>query len=359
MRARDIIETVRRPGPVLQPWTLTLQEYYAAANKKNKSHDMSAYRTTVEKLNTYIRRSEFPHVLKRENGIDYCSHKEPLSYGEWEDPERMTGYRSVPPEEVKKQGLPDVAVSLAAFDGETCVGTAADEWGAVLYRVAEEYQGEGIGTNLGYLYRKIYPGKDSGGFTPAGAENFRRIHRRFVEDAWRAGKYKKAIAAGQMTQDRVDEIVNSTAPGESWLIAQQREKWDDEDPDLENKLSTFRSQHERKNGERFKQQLSQPPKPRDFSKTPRAQQERFAREIYRRAMASPYLQDKTDPEEVRQIILSDDKLGEWLWSKENASRTSENEVYDVYIPMIKRWVEQSAPAHAVVEALLNRETFAI
>ena len=349
--AEEIIETVRRKRDrLIKPWLMTWEEYYKLVNPDGKSHPSSAYNYTVDKL-SWVKRDKFPYRLKRVNGIDYMAQKESLRYMRDIDKHVRqkdgTPIEYMTPDEMKAADVPDTAVSLAAFDGDTCVGVAQDEWGCVLYAVADEYRGEGIGTTLGKLYRSIYPSKSSGGFTASGASAARRIHRQFVEDAWRTGKYRRAVAAGEVTQDRVDEIVDSASEG-NWMQAHQdaHPDWEHRgDEKQEAEIRDWVKAYRRKQGDAFRSKLAKPPEA-GSGDTPRAKKERIALELYRRAMASPYLSDNPDPEEVRQVILSDDKLGEWLWSKENEYWT--DELYDYYIP----WVQRKVKARAAVDKLL-------
>jgi GNAT superfamily N-acetyltransferase len=112
-------------------------------------------------------------------------------------------------EEVKRLGYQPYEFEFAIFEGETRVAMAQDEWGCMLIAVAKEYRGFGLGTLIGKLARTYEPGKTSGGFTPMGARNFARVHREFVRDALTSGLYSRMVRAGQITMDRVKEIVTS------------------------------------------------------------------------------------------------------------------------------------------------------
>ena len=65
-------------------------------------------------------------------------------------------------------------------DNNTVAGKTQDEWGALLVRVAEEYSGFGFGELLVSLHRKYVPHVDSGGFTPQGENNVKKVHAYFV-----------------------------------------------------------------------------------------------------------------------------------------------------------------------------------
>ena len=263
----SIEEAVRPPGPVLKPWTLTYPEYYIKVNPNLKSHPSTAYQVNVKKLE-WMKRERFPHVLKRKDGIDYCAQKETMRYTAHTDTGDIArdeqGVATImTPEQVAAKGMPDVRVDLAAFDGDVCVGAAQDEWGCVLYMVADEYKGRGIGTTIGHLYRSIYPGKGSGGFTADGSNAFKRIHRKFVEDAWRTGKYRKAITDGTMTEDRVHEIVDSVAPG-NWMDEKDQPEWNfdlegEERDAQEEKMKSYAAEFQRKAGAKLRTEFEQPP----------------------------------------------------------------------------------------------------
>lgn len=288
---REFAETVRRyPRDSVKPWLFTFEEYRKLVNQGGKSHPSSAYQTTVSRLNSYIRKEKYTHLIKRIKGIEYRVRKEKMQY--LASPNDFNDRSIMSPEQMAAKGIPDTRVDIAAFDGDDCVGGAQDEWGCVLYMVAAEYKGEGIGTNLAHLYWSIYPGKDSGGFTIAGSQVHARVWNRFVADAIKYKKYDRAIAAGEITKEKAEAIIASY---------EKDRHLHPEDPDRE---------------------------------PPRLKWQRVADDLLRRAQKSPYITDPTSYEDVRQIILGDDKLGMWMWTEENDWWTQE--LYDTVLPLIKR-----------------------
>ena len=88
------------------------------------------------------------------------------------------------------------------------VATAQDEWGATLIGVAKEYQSRGLSKVVSKYWYRANPDKESGGFTPEGyhmavsywADRVRETHDR--------GVYQQKVQEGEMTQDRVNDIMD-------------------------------------------------------------------------------------------------------------------------------------------------------
>lgn len=284
-----LLEGMKRfkSGSPVKPWLMTYDEYLSLANPEGKYHTSSAYQVDVSRLNSYKRKEDFQHLLKTANGIEYRMRKEKVEYAKWDDL-KYAGKMS--DEEMEQGGLANLRADLSAWDGDDCVGAAQDEWGCVLYMVAEEYQGEGIGVTLGHLYRSIYPDKGSGGFTPSGKKAFQKVYLRFVEEAIKYRKYEKAVRAGEITQEKVEEITG-------WY----RSMVTGSDPNYV---------------------------------PPRLADQKIAKDLLARAQSSPYITNPDDYEDVRQIILSDPEIGELLWSSNWSDR-----LYDWILPQIKRMLE--------------------
>jgi hypothetical protein len=167
------------------PALMTLPEYYALVNEKDKMHPDSAYDVGLDALNRYDQDpKEYDKFLKRLKirGINFDFY-------------------------LKVRGK-EVTVGVFNEDGER-VAASQDEWGAMLIRVAQEYRGFGLGPILGKIARTIEPLKPSGGFTYAGRKNFIKTHREMVRDALKSGLYTKLVRQGKMSVERVKEIVDS------------------------------------------------------------------------------------------------------------------------------------------------------
>jgi hypothetical protein len=206
----------------VNPALMTFKEYYAVVNAKNKSHGDEAYSTTLDKMEKkgYLDKSEFPIKLRtvKIKGInfEFRMQRSRVDYAPRQDdgssliPDGNGGHVIHTDDEVKAMGLQPEKFHVVVYDedGRPC-GSAQDEWGCVLYYVAEEYQGFGLGTMLGKIAWELEPGKTSGGFSPSGFANFRRTYREFVRDALTQGLYRQEIAAGRMTPARAREIIAS------------------------------------------------------------------------------------------------------------------------------------------------------
>lgn len=206
----------------INPALMTSKEYLQFCNQKNEWHPESAYNWTLAQMNTeFTKKSDYKKIRTfKVNGIDFdlMCQTEKLVYAQRNlgansdtDPYlRLDGkiiyYND---EEIKRLGYQPTGFTFAIFDGETKVAAAQDEWGCMLIAVASEYRSFGLGTIIGKVARTYEPGKTSGGFTGAGSKNFVRVHREFVRDALANGFYSKMVRSGQVTIDRVKEIVAS------------------------------------------------------------------------------------------------------------------------------------------------------
>jgi GNAT superfamily N-acetyltransferase len=169
------------------PAYLTSKEYLQATNQSRKWHEGHAYNWSLDQINNGYgssNKNTFPKLLGRKiiKGLTFEFRQKDESEGP------MIGVWN---EEGQK------------------VGGTQDEWGAMLVYVAKEYRGFGLGPMLIKIARTLEPMKDSGGFTDAGRNNLVKAHREFVRDALKNGTYTKLVRSGQMSIERVKEIVDS------------------------------------------------------------------------------------------------------------------------------------------------------
>ncbi len=207
---------------LIDPALLTFREYFQLCGG-GKSHPDSAYNVNLADLNRGYdsdKPEQYQTQLRRlkVRGLwfDIKMRKEKNSYvkrgadgtsivlGPDGNAEYFTDEESV------AKGLALYEIMLAIFneDGQR-VATFQDEWGCVLIMVASEYRGFGFGPMLTKMGRTIYPSKTSGGFTQGGAQNFRKVHTMFVNEALRNGKYVRLVKAKEMSAERAKEIIAS------------------------------------------------------------------------------------------------------------------------------------------------------
>lgn len=167
----------------INPALLTFDEYHKLANNTDKWHPDSAYDATLAKLNSYNPKSKYTKLYRRIK-IHGLLFEIRLSQegNEW---------------------------AIGVFNGETKVATVEDEWGCLLVMVAQEYRGFGLGPLLVKLARTIEPDRPSGGFTPSGYKNFVKVYQSMVRDALATGLYHGLIVQGQITMQRVKQIIAS------------------------------------------------------------------------------------------------------------------------------------------------------
>lgn len=101
-------------------------------------------------------------------------------------------------------------IRFTAVDHETgnIVGTAQDEWGALLIVVAKEYRGFGIGEILGQLMRDYVPNYQTGGVTNAGKKNLKNVHSKIVSKAAANGQYSQWVKDGTLTIQQAKQILS-------------------------------------------------------------------------------------------------------------------------------------------------------
>lgn len=87
------------------------------------------------------------------------------------------------------------------------VASGADEWGASLLAVAEEYRGRGLGRAIAALWYEINPESKSGGFTPSGRANAIATWEERVREFLARGWYSQLVRDGVIFKDRVKKIL--------------------------------------------------------------------------------------------------------------------------------------------------------
>jgi len=93
------------------------------------------------------------------------------------------------PEEMDEQGYDRFSYGLAAFDGDTPVGFASNEYGSTGVWVVDDHQKQGLGTHLLSEFRKLNPKlKNLGQMTSSGRALTKAYHRKLVQRALEEGK---------------------------------------------------------------------------------------------------------------------------------------------------------------------------
>jgi GNAT superfamily N-acetyltransferase len=205
----------------VNPALMTLKEYQSYCNENDKWHPDSAYDFDLSQThNEFQNKADFKKIRTfKANGISfdlmYKTEKKEYAQRNPHD-DGMNPWLRVngqivyyTDEEVKRLGYQPFGFEFAIFEGDKRVAMAQDEWGCVLIAVAKEYRGFGLGTIIGKIARTYEPGKTSGGFTPMGSRNFARLHREFVRDALTSNLYSNMVRGGQISMERVKEIVTS------------------------------------------------------------------------------------------------------------------------------------------------------
>jgi hypothetical protein len=229
MKINKILEATRPyVEKIIDPALMTFSEYYTMANERDKFHPSSAYETNVSDLNAewrgnprekyenlintitvkglvfevrehiddrwegkYVKTDSDGNVVRNEN-------KEIMYYDENE-------IKLIIPEEKRFR----YEYAIVKKDTGELVGVTQDEWGTLLVMVASEYNKFGFGTLLVKLAREKRPDRPSGGFTPQGLANFKRVHSQMIRDYMESGFYSHLIKSGVISVGRAKEIISS------------------------------------------------------------------------------------------------------------------------------------------------------
>jgi len=238
------------------PWRLTLQEYLQSTNKKNKMHSLDSYepqeRRIIDSIGNPITRVQVEDSYDkgwkkiywwhqdgssdsrmRVSPSEVSTEKDAKNYAlnhsqnaninwktvkqyHWQDDTEYNSEnysRKAYPYKIEtlKNGIEikykkKPYLEIAAFDNETPIAIAFDEWGALLIQVSEKYRNQGIGKVLSRLWNSIKP-TDSGGFTPQGLSMKKSLYKQAVKQAQEKGWYEKAIQEKILTPEKIQEII--------------------------------------------------------------------------------------------------------------------------------------------------------
>lgn len=182
----------------IKPELMTFKEYLEVVNPSGKGHPDSAYNNwTVEDEDYYM--NQYDDVKLKELG--YKPIKSFMSRGV-----QFIVFHAKNSETFRQDDFKIYDVTHGKV-----VGSLQDEWGTVLIMVPHEYRDFGIGKVLSDLALQYHVEKDSGGFTHAGYESYRKAHARRVQEAISSGMYRKLVKEGKITPERVKEIVGSVS----------------------------------------------------------------------------------------------------------------------------------------------------
>lgn len=173
------------------PALLTSNEYLYAINPGNKYHDADIYKFKLQKISKEELKNKGFNLIKNDKigkiRLEYYDNKK----------------------EKEEHNFFNYMIYAYHPDEEMLVGAIQDEWGAVLVMVNKNYNKLGIGETLEKIYRGIFPYKSSGGHTQKGYELCKRLHATFVKKYLEYGIYSDMVRKGEITIDRVKEILNS------------------------------------------------------------------------------------------------------------------------------------------------------
>lgn len=209
---------LKKSTPIAQ---LTFEEWYSIINKNNIMHNSDAYNWSLEVLNRHKTSNDdygkkmFTKKLNNRYIMFYGKHtlrqyskrKKDGNY-ETDKDGNILLYSN---DEIIKKELNQYEYTFTAIDQESnmIVGTAQDEWGALLIVVAKEYRNFGIGKILGNLMRDYVPYYSTGGVTELGKQNLFNVYSEYVKKASSNGSYTKWIKDGIITIEKAKLILKS------------------------------------------------------------------------------------------------------------------------------------------------------
>lgn len=129
--------------------------------------------------------------------------------------DNMARYSNTPIKRVKIKGEyftvhtdDEYGDSIAMMNSEKMiVALASNEWGATLIQVAEEYSGKGIGPILTSIFIDYF-NLPSGGYTPAGIKNAKKIWNNRVKEYIQNGWYSELIKKRRISREQVRNILD-------------------------------------------------------------------------------------------------------------------------------------------------------
>lgn len=174
-----------------EPALLTSKEYLKAINYYGREHEDNIYNFRLQKISKEELKNKGFNLIKNDKigkiRLEYYDNKK-----ENEEPNYF-----------------NYMIYAYHPDEEVIIGAIQDEWGAVLVWVNHNYTKLGIGETLANLYSKYFPDKDSGGFSQKGYRLYQKLHATFVKKYLEYGIYSEMVRKGEITIERVKEILNS------------------------------------------------------------------------------------------------------------------------------------------------------
>lgn len=212
---------------IIRPSFLSFNEYYKLTNPSGKYHDSDSYSSSIESLNQYDWIEDFKTVKQRfrVNGIDFEireSKEDKLNWTYYKPDKEGFPTDEVYSLEEKKKFLPEhkrYKIEHAVIESKTnkIVSMTQDEWGALLITSAKEFEGFGVGQKLLNYHRSLFPIRDSGGHTPQGFQAVFKFYQEEVKKSLISGEYRKEINKGNLTKEKVKEIVSSAMLSKSTM----------------------------------------------------------------------------------------------------------------------------------------------
>lgn len=181
-----------------EPWTLTQEEFLGYHNTGFIPSDFYKDCEDISGLSWLGPKDKYPilYSIKRfgDKDIEFRKTGRRLRYVKVDERENIVRDSNgmaimMNEEEMKQHGLPLEDTGITAFDGNTVIAFASDEFGTDGIWVAKPYQGLGIGTYLTIEFRKQFSAKRRmGQMTNAGYNLAKSVHKRYVQEALESGR---------------------------------------------------------------------------------------------------------------------------------------------------------------------------
>ena len=180
-----------------KPWTMTKKEFVDYHNTGFISSSAYEKYQTVDGMSWLGPKSIYPilHSVKQfgDKKIEFRMSGEKLNYVALDDNGEIIYDKKhlavmLTDEQIASEGRHAHSTTIVAFDGESPIGFASDEFGSDGVWIVNDYQKKGIGTYLLNEFRKQFkPTRKIGQMTSAGFALTESLHKQYVIQALEKG----------------------------------------------------------------------------------------------------------------------------------------------------------------------------
>lgn len=222
------------PAPI---FTLSKREFYERTNPKREYHDSDAYsNNTVDSIDSLMKFLDDDDKLThttlnrfKANGLRFrlVQTKEDLAnrnyskrglnadgemdYIRDENGDLIPLSHDEKLEMIERNGWNRYEYEHRVYDEQTgkCVANTQDEYGCLLFIVADEYKGFGFGQKLLEADFAVNDYRHSGGYTPSGQKSTDLFYDSQIRKAMAHGEFSKMVRSGEKSVEEVKDILKA------------------------------------------------------------------------------------------------------------------------------------------------------